>query len=102
MNTKEHLSLQQRLQGLRLYGCIASLSEIQKDELLSQHLIEIVRVEEQERQRRLLKSRISATRIRDLEPVVGFDWNWPSKIDKTLIKELSRLNFSNKKRTSSF
>jgi DNA replication protein DnaC len=97
MNTKEHLSLQQRLQGLRLYGCIASLSEIQKDELLSQHLIEIVRVEEQERQRRLLKNRISATRIRDLEPVVGFDWNWPSKIDKTLIKELLTFEFLKQK-----
>lgn len=93
MITQERLSLQQRLQGLRLYGCLTSLPEIQKDELLSQHLVEIVQLEEQERHRRLLKNRISATRIKDFEPVVGFDWNWPSKIDKSLIKELLTFEF---------
>jgi len=97
MNTQEHLSLQQRLQGLRLYGCAASLPEIQKDAVLSQHLVEIVQLEEKERHRRLLKNRISATRIKDFEPVVGFDWNWPSKIDKTLIKELFTFEFLKQK-----
>ena len=97
MITQEQKPLQQRLQGLRLYGCAASLPEIQKNEILSQHLIQIVQIEEQERHRRLLKNRISATRIKDFEPVAGFDWSWPSKIDKSLIKELLTFEFLKQK-----
>jgi DNA replication protein DnaC len=97
MITQEHLPLQQRLQGLRLYGCAESLPEIQKDEAFCENLIRIVQLEEQERHRRLLKNRISATRIKDFEPVAGFDWNWPSKIDKNLIRELLTFEFVKQK-----
>ena len=97
MNMAGHLSLQQRLQGLRLYGCVAHLPEIQNDEVLYSKLLRILEIEELERHRRLLTSRMAATRIRDFEPVTGFDWNWPTKIDKNLIKELLNFEFIKQK-----
>lgn len=97
MKNFNHLPLLERLNALHMYGCAANIETIKKDDELCAHLVKLLEFEELERHRRLLEKRISATRIRDLEPVSGFDWSWPEEIDKALITELMTFEFLKQK-----
>lgn len=97
MTTSNHLPVLERLKALHMHGCVANIETILEDEALCAHLFKLLEYEELERHRRLLTKRISATRIRDLEPVSGFDWSWPAEIDKKLITELLTFEFLKQK-----
>jgi DNA replication protein DnaC len=49
-------------------------------------LEELARQELKERERRSLERRLSAAHLGRFKPIDEFDWNWPTKIDRTLIE----------------
>jgi DNA replication protein DnaC len=97
MTTSQHLPIQERLKNLRMHGCVANIESILKDDDLKFQTLRLIEMEELERHRRLLEQRVSATKIRDLEPVAGFDWSWPKEIDRKLISELMTFEFLSQK-----
>ena len=50
-----------------------------------QILEELVRVEMDARARRSLQRRLLRSRIGSFKPLADFDWNWPKKIDRSLV-----------------
>jgi DNA replication protein DnaC len=56
-------------------------------------LEEIVRSESQERARRSLERRLRNARLGRFKPIADFDWNWPKKIDRSLIEAALSLDF---------
>jgi DNA replication protein DnaC len=54
---------------------------------------EIVRLEQGERTRRGLQSRLRRARIGRFKPIADFDWNWPKKIDREVIERSLSLEF---------
>ncbi len=59
----------------------------------AQILEEIARLEEIDRTRRSLQSRLQRARIGRFKPIADFDWNWPKKIDRDLIERAFTLEF---------
>lgn len=53
----------------------------------------VLSIEEQERSRRGLQRRLKRSRLERFKPMVDFDWNWPSKIDRPLVESALRLDF---------
>jgi DNA replication protein DnaC len=90
---KPSASLEDRAGALRLRGILSHLDEIAADENLLRSALRFLEWEEQaddeHRQRRLLKG----TRLRDLEPLAGFDWTWPKSIPRAQIEDLFTLDF---------
>lgn len=58
-----------------------------------QVLEELVRVEQQDRARRGVESRLRRSRIGSFKPIADFDWNWPEQIDRALIERALALHF---------
>ena len=58
-----------------------------------QILEEIARLEQIEKTRRSLQSRLQRARIGRFKPLADFDWNWPKKIERDLIERASTLEF---------
>ena len=56
-------------------------------------LEEIVRAESQDRARRSLERRLRNARLGRFKPIADFDWNWPKKIDRSLIESAFSLDF---------
>jgi DNA replication protein DnaC len=54
---------------------------------------EIARLEQVERTRRSLQSRLQRARIGRFKPIADFDWNWPKKIERDLIERALGLDF---------
>ena len=85
--TNEPGSVQQRLRALGLYGLA-----VQDDALLAQPWTEqVIDIEDRERRRCSLERRLANARIGAFKPIADFDWNWPKRIDRTLIEELFSL-----------
>lgn len=59
----------------------------------SQLLEEIARFEAEGRAERNLTRRVSRSRLGRFKPMADFDWNWPKKIDQTLIQQALELDF---------
>lgn len=61
----------------------------------SPHLMleELVRMEMTERSRRSFERRFQLSRIRRFKPMADFDWNWPKKIDRSIIDRALTLDF---------
>jgi DNA replication protein DnaC len=86
---------------LRSLGLLVTANEI--DDLIAtttkkrwgpQQLIEhIVETEEKDRSRRGLERRRKRSRLERFKPMADFDWNWPKKIDRTLVESAVRLDF---------
>ncbi len=86
---------------LRDLGLLVSASEF--DDLVAtatkkrwgpQQLIEhIVAVEEKDRARRGLERRRARSRLERFKPLADFDWQWPKKIDRSLVESVARLEF---------
>lgn len=53
----------------------------------------VATIEERERARRSLERRLSRSRLDRFKPMADFDWNWPSKIDRSLVESALRLDF---------
>jgi DNA replication protein DnaC len=58
-----------------------------------QILEEIVRMEEIEKTRRSVVSRLRHARIGRFKPMADFDWNWPKKIERDLVERALGLDF---------
>jgi len=56
-------------------------------------LEELVRSEIQERSRRSLERRLHLARIGRFRPMADFNWNWPTKIDRSTIQRALTLDF---------
>jgi DNA replication protein DnaC len=97
MNQWEDDALITRLKSLRLHGCLANIKELKSDNVLSSSISKILTFEELERHRRLLASRIAGTKIKEFDPISGFDWSWPKKIDRVLLEELFTFEFLKEK-----
>jgi DNA replication protein DnaC len=82
-------SRRERLRQLGLYGLLSHWSEIANQPWLEQ----LLGYEEAERQRRSLERRLRNARIGTFKPLVDFDWNWPTQIDRETIEELFSLEF---------
>ena len=59
----------------------------------AQILEEIVRLEEIDKTRRSVASRLRRARIGRFKPITDFDWNWPKKIERDLIERALELDF---------
>jgi len=86
-------SLRDRLFALSLHGVLLHGDEVDDDKWLAW----LVEVEEKERARRSLERRISNAKLGRFKPLSDFDWDWPTKIDRTLIDELFKLRFIEEK-----
>jgi len=58
-----------------------------------QLLEEIARIEQVDKTRRSLQSRLQRARIGRFKPLADFDWNWPKRIERDLIERALTLEF---------
>jgi DNA replication protein DnaC len=58
-----------------------------------QILEEIARLEQVEKTRRSLQSRLQRARIGRFKPLADFDWNWPKRVERDLIERAFTLEF---------
>lgn len=85
--------LAERAGALKLHGLLAHLDELDPAQL--PWLEQLLRWEEQERNRRGLVRRLGAAHIGTFKPLADFDWDWPSECDQAAILELMTLDFLN-------
>jgi len=86
---------------LRTLGLLVTAAEL--DDLIAtatkkrwspQQLLEhVVDAEEKDRARRGLERRRARSRLERFKPIADFDWNWPKKIDRSLVESAVRLDF---------
>jgi DNA replication protein DnaC len=53
----------------------------------------LLKLEEEDKNRRSLERRIRESQIKEMKPASDFDWNWPTSIDRELVEELFTLKF---------
>lgn len=82
--------LRERAQKLGLHGVVAQWENLGNREWI----LEVVRCEEEERQRRSLERRVRNARIGRFKPMTDFDWAWPKAIDREALTELFQLGFA--------
>jgi DNA replication protein DnaC len=82
-------NLRERLLRLGLHGLLANVETVIHEPWLPQ----LLQIEETERSRRSLRRRLKAVRLQQYNPMVGFDWSWPTQCDRPLVEELFSLNF---------
>ena len=78
-----------RLRKLGFYGLLAQVETL----LAEPWLARVIDIEESERSRRSLKRRLDNARLGAFKPIADFDWNWPTKCDRSAIEELFALGF---------
>lgn len=81
--------VRERLRRLGLHGLLARWTEIAD----KPWLVELLAIEEDERQRRSLDRRLRNARIGAFKPMADFDWAWPKRIDRAAVEELFSLSF---------
>lgn len=81
--------LRAAVRRLGLYGLLAHWPEVHACAWLPT----LVAYEEDERRRRSLERRLRFARLGAFKPMADFDWQWPTKIDRAAIEELSTLDF---------
>jgi DNA replication protein DnaC len=82
-------ALRVRAQRLGLYGLIARWSELCEEGWIER----LLDVEEAERQKRSLDSRLEKARLGRFKPMADFDWQWPKKIDREAVDDLFTFEF---------
>ena len=95
--------LKARLVALGLDACAATLDDIvatatKKRWGLVDALTHIADIEEKDRARRGLDRRMKRSKLEQFKPMVDFDWNWPTKIDRGLVESIVRADFVDAKR----
>ena len=81
--------LREAVRRLGLHGVLARWEEVRHHEWLPV----LVGYEQAERQRRSLDRRLRFARLGAFKPLCDFDWQWPKKIDRAAVEELSSLEF---------
>lgn len=89
MNDIQRPDLHARIQGLGLFGLLATWPTIAHEPWLDQ----LVELEERERKRRSLERRLRSARIGNFKPVADYDWSWPKRADRNTLDELFTLRF---------
>jgi len=86
-------ALNQQAKTLKLYGLLAHWHELDDKQLpvLTQWLA----WEQDERQQRSLRRRLSSAKLGRFTPLSEFDWTWPKKINQQRIHALMQLTFLN-------
>jgi DNA replication protein DnaC len=56
-------------------------------------LEELARMEIEERSQRSLKRRLQRSKLGRFKPIADFDWNWPKKIDRSIVERALTLDF---------
>lgn len=87
-----------RLTALGLRHTSEHLDDIvalaQKRRLGARELLEhLVDLEEKDRARRSLERRTARSRIGRFKPIADYDWNWPTRIDRTRVEAAVQLDF---------
>ena len=93
---KTDLAAQLQQIGLRSLpaGLNDFLANAAKSRWSPRQLLEhLVAAESNERARRSLERRLRISGIKSFKPVAGFDWTWPSKIERELIERSLSLDF---------
>ena len=81
--------LHRRASALRLPGLLAHWDELGEADWLEP----LIAWEEDERARRSLERRMARSGLGSFKPMVDFDWQWPSRCDRTAIEETLGLAF---------
>jgi len=81
--------LHQALRRLGLHGLLTRWAEVHDAPWLPL----LIDCEQAERQRRSLDRRLRFARLGAFKPLCDFDWQWPKKIDRPAIEELTGLEF---------
>jgi DNA replication protein DnaC len=91
MTTTTHDDDERRatLRRLGLFGLLARWEDVRHLEWLPS----VIDYEQSERQRRSLARRLHVARLGSFKPLCDFDWQWPKKIDRAAVEELSSLEF---------
>lgn len=97
-NTSANPELAQALIDINLRGIVSCLDDylvkVKKEKLgPEQQLEELIRIEKADRGKRSLESRMRRSGIRTFKPMLDFDWNWPSKIERDLVERALDLQF---------
>lgn len=92
------IELASQLQALGLRATASGLDDLlaraTQHRLAPRALLEdIVRGETADRARRSLERRRKTSRLGAFKPIADFDWNWPKKIDRSLIERALGLDF---------
>jgi DNA replication protein DnaC len=77
-----------RARRLGFWGLVGRFSEFSGEPWLEP----LLRLEEEERQRRGLERRVKEARLGRFKPMCDFDWKWP-KLDRELLEEIFRFEF---------
>ena len=90
--------LRERLRALGLLAASSALDDLvalatKKRWGLTEILEHVADIEEKDRARRGLESRMSRSRLEKFKPMADFDWNWPTEIDRPLVESLLSLDF---------
>jgi DNA replication protein DnaC len=78
-----------RARNLGLWGLFAHWDDVNEQIWLP----EMIQWEEEERAQRSLERRIRTSRIGRFKAMTDFDWQWPKKVDRTLLNELFTFRF---------
>lgn len=81
--------VRERIRRLGLYGLLAQWTDVAD----KPWLLELLTIEEEERQRRSLARRLRNARIGAFKAMTDFDWTWPKRIDRAAVEELFTLAF---------
>ena len=90
-NTPSIESLKKTAEQLKLYGLLAHWETLGHP--LPDWLMQLLKWEEDERQKRGLQRRIRNAKIGAFKPLADFDWRWPKKIDQASVLALMQLGF---------
>jgi DNA replication protein DnaC len=96
--TKKPADLAESLKSLGLWRIAEELDDFVARATKSrwsavQILGELARLEVQERARRSCERRLSQSKVGAFKPMANFDWNWPTKIDRTAVERVLSLGF---------
>jgi DNA replication protein DnaC len=82
-------SVRQRLRRANLFGLLAQAEQI----LGEPWLVQVLEIEERERQSRSLRRRLEGARLGAFKPIADFDYDWPKELDRGLLEELLTCGF---------
>lgn len=91
-------SLHDRLRALGLTAAADGLDDLvalatKKRWGTTQIFEHVADIEERERSRRSLERRLSRSHLGKFKPIADYDWNWPTRIDRTLVESAVGLHF---------
>jgi DNA replication protein DnaC len=87
--TTERDPQRSRAAALNLQGLLAHWPEVATERWVA----DLLGWEEQERSRRSLERRLRPAHIGRFKPLCDFDWDWPTRCDRTAIEALMALDF---------